>query len=46
MIPRNLRRIVRLAGLPELGTTVAVYTCFVGGLAGAAVGFIHNIAST
>jgi hypothetical protein len=46
MIPGNLPRIARRAGLPELGTTVVVYTCVVAGFTSACVGFIVTIAAT
>ena len=32
LIPRNLRGIARIAGLPELATTIMVYTCVIAGL--------------
>jgi hypothetical protein len=40
MISCNLRRIARLAGMPELGTTVVVYTCVIAGLTGTVVGLM------
>jgi len=46
MIPGNLRRITRHAGLPELGTTAVVYTCLVAGVTTACVGFIVTIVTT
>jgi len=45
MIPRNLRRIARTAGMPELGMTAVVYTCVIAGFASATAGFIVTIAT-
>lgn len=46
MIPKNLRRIAHLAGVPELGTIVVAYTCVVVGFTSATVGFIVFITTT
>jgi hypothetical protein len=46
IIPKNLRRMAHLAGVPELGTIVVVYTCVVGGFTSATVGFLVFITTT
>jgi membrane protease YdiL (CAAX protease family) len=43
LIPRNLRSIARIAGLPELATTLVVYTCVIAGLTVPVVGLIVSI---
>ena len=45
LIPRNLRGIARIAGLPELATTIMVYTCVIAGLTVPFVGLIVTIAT-
>jgi hypothetical protein len=45
LIPRNLRGIARIASLPELATTIMVYTCVIGWLTVPVVGLIVSIAT-
>jgi hypothetical protein len=45
LIPRNLRSIARIAGLPELATTIVVFTCVIAGLTVPVVGLIVSIAT-
>jgi hypothetical protein len=45
LIPRKLRRFARIAGLPELATTIAVYTCVITGITVSVVALIVTIAT-
>jgi hypothetical protein len=45
LIPRNLRGLASIAGLPELATAIVVYTCVIAGLTVPVVGLIVNIAT-